>query len=268
MIAYDKRSSTPYDEVIENIDAILSIDNPYIILGLTGGEIMMHPRFNDIVDHVYKTKKPETKIALFTHADHKPQFFKDRLESLKKFGDQAKVQCSVHFEELDTPRFKSNVKYVNDNFKWVTLYTIISDTLIKNLDLLDDLFEENPRMRMYCLFLDQADERIYYKQIANFKKLDKYTDRMDNIVTIHGEEFKQNIGSIELLKRFRHNFSGRYCTMLSFDVKANGNVHMPCNGKFLFNVKNGNKDNFAFKKFECTTKKCLMNMANLLVEDE
>ena len=55
----DKETGTDKDLIISDLTAILSAENPKIVLGIEGGEPILQNGFDEIVDHIYKTKKYE-----------------------------------------------------------------------------------------------------------------------------------------------------------------------------------------------------------------
>lgn len=268
MYDHDHRFAMPHDEIIKDLTAILSADNEKLALVLIGGEIMLYPRFTEVVEHIAKHKKPNTKIILFTHADYPEEKFKQKIDQLKVFGDNVKITCTIHWEDLNRTQFKNNVKYINDNFKHKAMYFLLTDKFFEESVYVDSILEESDELRIYGLMFDGSEGLTLIKQVNMFNKLEKYSDRMDNYIQIGDDIVPHNHGMNRLYKETRYSFEGDKCTLVDYDVDKVGNVRMCCSGEILFNLRDGyTTDMFDKKTITCTQKRCMQNLGNLLVHE-
>jgi len=201
LIDHDVRFSNDLDTILEDMTSILTVDNPYIILNLIGGEVMVHPHYEKIIDHIYNTKHPETRVLMYTHGDHKHEWFKKKIDHLKKFGDKFKLHCTIHFEELNFEQFKQNVQYMHDNFPFITLYMIVDDVLINNFDLIQELLDTNKNLKIFGLPYDGNRGIELIKQLNKFKELNRWADRFDNTFTLAEGEFPQGEKLFDVYRR-------------------------------------------------------------------
>lgn len=264
---HDKRFGSNIEQVLKDFDAILSADNPYLLIVLIGGETLILPEYDRLIDFIAEKKKPETKVLLCTHGDHEHEFFKAKMDKLKVFGDMVKVQPTIHWEGLNRERFKKNMKYINDNFKYKTMYFLLTPEFLENEEYIDGLLEDSSELTIYGLIFDGSENLDLLKQVNLYKKLEKYNNRMENVLTLNGQTYPHNIGMNELYKATKYSFTGRKCTLQDYDVDTAGNVSMNCNGKILFNLREGyTTDMFNVRQITCEESKCTLSLFNLVVE--
>lgn len=262
----DKKTGTAKDLIISDLTAILSAENPKIVLGIEGGEPILQDGFNEIIDHIYKTKKYETKIVVFTHADHDFEFFKSKIDQLKKFGVQCKIICSVHFEELNKEQFKKNVKYINDNFKYKTLFFVLNKAFMNEREYIRSILDECKELKMHGSIQDNLDDGELIKRLSYFKQLQEFSDRMDNTMIINGISYPHNAGLFEVYKMNRFVFTGNQCSVRDFEIDENGDIRMPCSNKILSNTRNNfNPSVFNMKTIPCQEKKCFSTTSNVRI---
>lgn len=267
MYQHDKRFSIPHQKIVDDMTTILTADNPYLILILIGGETLIQPKFEEIIDHITKIKQPETKIILYTHADHEFNFFKSKIDTLKVFGDKIKIHCTLHWENLNFEQFTKNIKYINDNFNYCTMFFFLNNMFLNNQNYIDNLLEIAPKLKLYALKFDGAKGLDLIKQVTLYKQIEKYNNKMDNTITINQMPYPHNIGMNILYKETKYCFKGKRCTLLDYDIDKFGNVKMSCTNEILFNIReNFDKSFFNLRTITCQENQCMSSLANLLVE--
>lgn len=263
MFDTDVRTSLPLDTILSDLTSILTMDNSRIILNLIGGEVMVHPDFKVIIDHIAKVKKPETRIILFTHADHRESWYKQRIDYLKVFGDKIKIECTIHLEDLNFEQFRNNVQYTNDNFPYITLYLVVDDALIDQLDFLKSLLDTCEKLKLYALLFDGARGFDLIKQLGKFKLLDEIAHRMDNTFTLSDGEFPQSSKLMDVYKSTNFNFYGKQCTLMIYEVDKNGDYRKSCDDVVMGNIRSGDKSIFDLKTITCPNTRCMESLSNL-----
>lgn len=266
MFDTDTRSANPLDVILADLTSILTVDNPHIIINLIGGEIMVHPDFKEIIDHIANVKRPETRVILYTHADHRPKWFKERIDYLKVFGDKVKVISTIHLEDLNFDQFRTNIQYVNDNFPYLTLYLLINDELLAQLDFIKSLLASCEKLKLYALLFDGNRGFDLIKQLSMFKRLDDISDRMDNTFTLNEGEFPQSSKLMDVYKDTNFNFQGGQCTLMIYEVDRNGNYRKSCDNVIMGNIRDNDKSMFDLKTITCPNSRCMESLSNLDVK--
>ncbi len=263
MFDTDVRSANPLDVILSDITSILTVDNPYIILNLIGGEIMVHPNFKEIIYHIAKVKKPETRVILYTHADHRVSWYKERIDYLKVFGDKVKLHCTIHLEDLNLEQFRVNMQYTNDNFPYLTLYLLVDDALLEQLDFIKSLLDTCEKLKLYALLFDGNRGFDLIKQLGKFKRLEDISDRMDNTFTLSDGEFPQSSKLMDVYKDTNFNFYGNQCTLMVYEVDRNGDYRKSCDNVVMGNIRDNDKSMFDLKTITCPNTRCMESLSNL-----
>jgi len=268
MVDHEVRFTNDLETILDDMTSILTVDNPYIILNLIGGEVMVHPHYEKIIEHIYNIKKPETRVLMYTHGDHKPEWFKKKIDHVKKFGDKFKLHCTIHFEELNFDHFKQNMQYMHDNFPAVTLYMLVDDILISNFNLIQELLDNCKNLKLFGLPYDGYRQYDLIKQLNKFKELNQWADRMDNTFTLVEGEFPQSTKLFDIYKESKDfNFFGSQCTLMIYLVDKDGDIRKACDDVILGNIRDNKKDMFDFKTITCPNVRCMESLSNLDVTD-
>jgi len=173
--------------VLRGLEKIMSMNNKKIIIELIGGEPLLHKNFEEIINYLYTNAHPDHKFSIITHADHKPTFFKKRLNLLKKFGDKVKITCTLHTENLNKVQFKNNVKWVDDNFKYSSLFFFTDNDYLNDIDYIEEVFDSLKNMKLQPLVLDNSNLLETINQLVNMNsKFEKYLNKFDVIYKIDG----------------------------------------------------------------------------------
>lgn len=268
MVDHEVRFTNDLETILSDITSILTVDNPRIIFNLIGGEVLVHPHFETIIEHIHKIKKPETRVLMYTHGDHKPEWFKKKIDHMKKFGDKFKIHCTIHFEELNYHQFKQNLQYMHDNFSAVTLYVLVDDILIRNFDFIQELLDSCPNLKLFGLPYDDKRGIDLMRQLIKFKELNRWSDRMDNTFTLKEGKFPQSTKLFDIYKSSKDfNFYGSKCTLMIYLIDKDGNIRKACDTVILGNIRDNKKDMFNFKTITCPNTRCMESLSNLDITD-
>lgn len=261
-----KRQHASYETIRDNILKILSSDNPNIILQLIGGEVMVHERFDDIINLIYDNKKTETKIALFTHTDHDPKFFQDRVSNLMKFGDQVKINCSLHLDGIDRQKFLDNMLIAN-TLSNCTSFIIVDDRMIDNLDWYSGVLEQCHNFKWYPLIYDKQSDTGVLSQFMLYRKLTPIADRVDTKLILDGRCMPYHIGRINAHIKYGLNFSGLKCHPLIYTINVTGDISLHCSDEVITNISNFDKQLFNERVITCSQEECDRCFGILHVEE-
>ena len=267
-----KRYNNPIDEVIRGLKRIMEMDNKKIIIHLIGGEVLLHKHFEEIIDYLYTNSHEDHKFTLFTHADHPFEFFKTRIDLLKKFGDRVRISCTLHTQELNEPQFMRNIKYIDDTFEHSNLFFFTDNEYLKDLDLVRAAIDSTTRMKLFPIVLDNSDALATSFQIVNMNtKFDDYLDRMDTQYIIDGETLPYNKGKYKMVKETNLTYTGKKCTIRAYEIDRQGDITMSCftsNQVPLGNIfRNPSRKLLNSCSITCNQERCNINLVNFEVAD-
>jgi hypothetical protein len=266
-----ERFNNSVDSVLRGLKRIMCMDNKKIIIELIGGEAMLHHNFETIINYLYDNRHPDHKFILFTHADHPTEFFVDRLDMLKKFGDSIKISCTLHVERLNKHRFKDNIKYVDENFKYSNLFFFTDNNYLKELTYIESVFDSLTTMKLLPIALDHSNIIDTVHQLVNMNsKFEKYLDRIDVTYEIDGELLPYNKGKYVIFNETKLVFTGDACRVRAYEIDRFGDISMCCFtsgqtplGNIFRNLSNSLLDNVTIT---CRQNKCHINLINFEVD--
>lgn len=265
------RYNNDIENVLRGLEKIMSMNNKKIIIELIGGEPLLHKNFEQIIDYLYNNSHPDHKFSIITHADHESDFFKKRLGLLKKFGDKVKVTCTLHTENLNKNRFKDNIKWVDDNFKYSSLFFFTDNDYLKDWEYIEEIFDSTINMKLQPLVLDDSDLLETVNQLVNMNsKFEKYLNKFDVIYNIDGEIVPYNKGKYKMFKETKLLFNGDNCNVRAYEVDSKGFVTMCCfekDQKPLGNIfLDPSRNLLNGKIIKCQQKRCQMNIISFEVD--
>jgi len=268
-----KRYNNELDKVLQTLQNIMSMDNKKIIIELIGGEPLLHKHFNEIVEFLWDNKHPEHKFSILTHADHPKEFFQNRMELLKKFGDNFRVTCTLHIEGLNKERFLDNIKWVNENFKYSNLFFFTDNRYLEEIEFVEQVFKSLTTMKLQPLILDKSKDISLIQQMVNMsKKFESFEHLMDTHYEIDGKVIPYNKAKIEMYKYNQLTYTGQSCKIRAYEVDKNGDITMCCfriGDKPMGNLlTNFNPSQLNSEVITCPKKVCQTNMLNFEVTDE
>lgn len=266
-----KRFNNPLDSVLDGLSRIMNMDNKKVIIQLIGGEVMLHKNFEDIIEFIYTNCHPDHKLTLFTHADHPEEFFQKRINLLKKFGDRARISCTLHFENLNNDQFIKNLMYVDQNFEHSNLFFFTDQVYLKNKEFLEYAINATERMLLFPIALDHSTEYAQTRQVVNMNtEFDQYLDRMDTQYEIDGVSMPYNKGKYQIFKNNQLQFTGGACTVRAYEVDRLGNLTMACFAPGQQPIANIFEDKSTALinscEITCPQKRCQMNLVSLEVK--
>jgi organic radical activating enzyme len=268
-----KRYNNPIDEVLRGLKRIIEMDNKKIIIQLIGGEVMLHKHFAEIIDYLYINSHSDHKFTLFTHADHPPEFFKSRIDLLKKFGDRVRISCTLHTQELNRAQFMTNIAYVDKTFEHSNLFFFTDNNYLKDLETVKEAIESTVTMKLFPIILDDSDAYTTAVQLVNMNtKFDEYLDRMDTTYIIDGQAFPYNKGKYKMVRDTNLTYTGKKCTVRAYEIDRAGDVTMSCfetGQQPIANIfRNPSRKLLDGCSITCKQKRCNMNLVNFEVADE
>ena len=228
------RESRSYEEITAALYKILNIKYEKLVLSIIGGEIILHPRFNDIINFIIKNKKPKHKFLFYTHAQHNLEFFKKKIEALEKMKDCTKVIVGLHFEDFKADDFEKCVSYIGDIFP-VTMTTLLDDNFDRNFEWYKSFIERFPYVTIEPLIFDVVTDSKkpktkidIRKNFIQFKKLLPFKERMSMTYNINGYLFKTIEAKPILLNKFNFDFRGWDCFLRVYETMPNGDIYTSC----------------------------------------
>lgn len=266
-----RRFNSPIEKVLEGLQRIMSMDNKKVIIQLIGGEVMLHKNFEDIVNFIYDNCDPAHKLTVFTHADHPEDFFKSRIDLLKKFGDRVRVSCTLHFEDLNQTRFLNNLRYVDQTFDYSNLFFFTDNQYLKDIDFVEQAIEATTKMTLFPIALDQSTDYMRTQQVVNMNsRFDKYLHRMDTQYEIDGVRVPYNKGKYQIFRDNKLTFTNGTCTIRAYEVDRLGNLTMACFApwqKPIANIFNNTKTDLINQcDITCPQTHCQFNLVSLEVK--
>jgi organic radical activating enzyme len=260
----DFREIKSYDQIIKNLDIIMGQKNDKIILQLIGGEPLVHKKFNDIIKYIYDNKKPNMKVSTFTHADHEFDLFKRKIDSFLPFKDLGKINCSLHFEELNKERFEKNMRYLDENFKNVCVFILPCEEFRNNYQWFKNLITTTNNIKFTPLLYDKPkDEMSHLLQFKHFTIFDDISEKLDLSATVDGVNIDYHKAKTELYKKYQYNFRGKECTLKYFEVDKDGKIRLACNSDIVEELHKIDDGYFDNKCVTCEHDKCLENLLTL-----
>lgn len=265
------RYNNSLDDIFHGLRRIMEMDNKKIIIELIGGEPILHKHFEDIVDFIYTNKHPDHKLIVFTHADHPVEFFKKRIDLLKKFGDRVRVSCSLHLEELNKQQYLNNIGYINDTFAHSDLFVFTDNAYLRDAEFVEQVFDSLTTMRIYPLILDNSNALDMAHQIVNMNtRFEKYLDRMNVQYEIDGTILPYNKAKYLMYRFNKFAYTGHQCRVRAYEVDKWGDITMSCaqsGQQPLGNIfKDGSNKLLNSCTITCNQKRCNPNLVNFEVD--
>jgi len=272
-----KRYSRSTEDIIKILKKIMDIDYPKIVISLLGGEILLSKDFNKIIDFIVDYKKPEHKFLLFTHAQHNPELFKKKMESVLKLKDSVRIIESIHFEDIKKDNFLKNAIYVNKNFKYKSFVIFPTPSLTNNIDFFESLIEKCDKTSIEPLIFDRNGDSTFemMKQKINVdylkKVLLKYNNRSEMSFWINDKEFRGIEGKYELFTKYKYKFQNMDCLLRVYEIRENGDMYASCAGNLglITNINTCSmkelNDKIKIKTIICSYDHCEPNLCALKV---
>jgi organic radical activating enzyme len=265
------RFNRPADEIIRVLKRILDMNNKKVIIQLIGGEVMLHKHFEEIISFILEYKHEDHKLLLFTHADHPINFFEERINLLKKFGDKVKISCTLHLQDLNKERFLHNIKLIQENFTYSNLMFFTDPEYLKDIDFVMSTFESLTTMKLYPLMLDHSNKATTLYQLVKMNSnFDRFADKMDVQYVIDGIDVPVNRGKFQLHTKTQLQFTGCKCKIRDYEVDKEGNLVMSCFEKGqtpITNIfQNPSKKLLDGRTIECKQVMCNPNLVSFEIE--
>jgi len=212
---------------------IMNMEYPKIIISLLGGEILLSPDFNEIIEFINEHRKPEHKFLLFTHGQHDPDFFKKKMNSVKQLGDSVRIIQSIHFEDMKYDNFEKNAEYINKNFKHASFVVFPDFNLQDNLEWFKKLIDNNKNMSIEPLTYDFTDDTIsVLKHKVNLEQLiellEPFKSRSEMIYMINGKRYYGIEAKYQIHKQFNYEFKDLNCVLRVYEIRENGDMYSAC----------------------------------------
>lgn len=258
---YEDRNYETSEYIISNISKIITNDK--IILQLIGGEPILHKNFNEIINFIYDNKKEDLKLTIFTHADHNNHFFEKKLFELIKFGNKAKINCSLHFEDINFKQYEDNILFLDKNFSEICIFILVDDNFMTNYDWFKELINKTSNVTFLPLFFDESKSNLdFFKQLKYFNKLKDIINKNDCFIIINDKKYFYSEGKLELFKKNKFSFLGNDCKIKYYEINKSGDIRLACNRSIIENLKNLDKINnfFVEKQTICKEKTCQKNL--------
>jgi len=261
------------NQIEENLIKLLSLKYEKIIYGFLGGEIFLHPNLKKLISIIEKYSKKDHKFIWFTHAQHKPYFFKKVLNEINKLNNI--IDITLHFENLNKDYFEKNLKFALE--KYPVFLTIIFnfDFNEENKKYVDYLLNRYNCFTMFTLE-DIQEEGI--KRKIKFEKLNKKfikyfgDEKYDKNSLFYQTLNNKNIGWNSAKKFLKYNFQNMNCKIKYFDIKENGEISYDCiNTPPIGFIQNFSQEElneiFQIKNIICPYDFCSPNITYLDIEE-
>lgn len=258
---YENRKYESSDYIIENISKIITNDK--IILQLIGGEPILHKNFDDIINFIYNNKKEDFKLITFTHADHENQFFKNKMLELVKFKENVKINCSLHFEEMNFEQYENNILFLDNNFSEICIFILMDDNFMRRYDWFKRLINKTSNVSFFPLFYDESKSNLdFFKGLKYFNKLNDIINKNDCYLIINNIKYFYSEGKLQLFKHNKFSFLNYNCSIKYYEINKSGDIRLPCNRIVIENIKNLDKINnfFVERQTICKEKICQKNL--------
>jgi len=255
---------------------IMTMDCSKIIISLLGGEILLSPDFNEIMEFIDEHRKPEHKFLLFTHGQHSPEFFVKKMKSAVPLNGAVRIVQSIHFEDMKFKNFEENAKYIEENFSSKSFVVFPDQNLRDNLDWFTKLINDNRSTSIEPLTYDFTDDKIsVLKHQVNINQLKELLDPFKarsemqyniNNKTYYGIEAKHKVHT-----DYGYKFKGLNCVLRVYEIRENGDMYSSCAGTLglITNIKYCTmeelNDKIKVQTIKCPFDRCEPNLCALKV---
>jgi len=228
------RYSKTTQEIKDTLLKLLSMKKDKLVISLLGGEILLSKDFNEIIQFIIDNCKPTHKFLVFTHGQHNPEWFANKMKSLIPIKEQVRIIQSIHFEKMKRENFEINARYISDNFIHKSFVVFPDGTLRDNLSWFEKLINDNPEMSLEPLTYDFYGEEYItvLKHKVNIKQLkdllDKYKDRSEMEYIINGEKFTGIEAKHRIFTKYGYKFKGMQCVLRVYEIRENGDMYSAC----------------------------------------
>lgn len=273
----EKRYSRSTEEIKTVLDKLLHMKKEKLVISLLGGEILLSKDFNEIIEFIIDNCKPTHKFLVFTHGQHDPLFFENKMKSLIPLGEQVRVIQSIHFEDINKENFEINAQYISKNFKHKSFVVFPDGALKENIEWFDKLVKDNPKTSIEPLIYDLHSKEyidiLKYKSYIEQLKLllEPYNDRSEMKYLINGTFYKGIEAKRKIQLDYGYKFKNMNCVLRVYEIRKNGDVYNACADTFgkILNIKTCSmeelNEKIKIQTIRCPFEECEPNLCALKV---